>query len=134
MRIVLDTNVVVSGLLSEVGPPGWIVDLVVAGELEAVYDARILAEYREVLTRARLALPGEQLEAFLRYIEHRGLEVTAPPWQNRLRDRDDEPFLAVAAAASATLVTGNLRHFPARSRGGVLVLSPRQFLDCWPKS
>ena len=51
IRVVLDTNVLVSGLLSEHGPPGLIVDLVFAGELALVYDARLLAEYRDVLVR-----------------------------------------------------------------------------------
>ena len=133
MRVVLDTNVVVSGLLSEIGPPGWIVDLALAGEIAVAFDARILAEYREVLLRPRLALPKESVETLLAYFERWGLEIAAPPWPHRLADRTDEIFLAVASAASASLVTGNLRHFPARARGGVDVLTPRQFLDRWPQ-
>jgi predicted nucleic acid-binding protein len=47
MRIVVDTNVLVSGLLSPFGPPGVIVSLTAAGRLSLCYDARILAEYAE---------------------------------------------------------------------------------------
>lgn len=133
MRVVLDTNVLVSGLLSESGAPGWIVDLLTAGEIAAAFDGRILAEYREVLLRPRLALPAASVEDFLGHLARTGLEITAPPWPDALPDPDDEPFLAVAAAASAPLVTGNLRHFPASARGGVLVLTPRQLLDRWPQ-
>lgn len=128
-RVVLDSNVLVSGILSEYGPPGWIVDLVAAGELVAVYDSRIMAEYREVLTRPGLKLNAVRVKQLLAVIQSMGVPVTPLPWQVALPDPDDEPFLACAKAAGAPLVTGNLRHYPAASRFGVSVLSPRQFLD-----
>jgi predicted nucleic acid-binding protein len=46
-----------------------------------------------------------------------------------LPDPDDLPFLEVAATLRVPLVTSNLRHFPIRSRRGVEVVTPRQFLD-----
>ncbi|MBM3277488.1 MAG: PIN domain-containing protein [Candidatus Handelsmanbacteria bacterium] len=46
MRVVLDTNVLVSGLLSPYGPPVELVRLVAMGVLQVCYEARILAEYR----------------------------------------------------------------------------------------
>jgi predicted nucleic acid-binding protein len=42
--VVLDTNVVVSGLLSAAGPPARIVDLVAGGELALLFDDRLLNE------------------------------------------------------------------------------------------
>ena len=57
------------------------------------------------------------------------LPTVALPLQAMLPDTDDLPFIEVAAAAGVPLVTGNIRHFPKRSRCGVDVLSPRQFLD-----
>ena len=51
MKIVLDTNVVVSGLLCPFGPSGEVVRIAVSGELQLCYDARILSEYEEVLLR-----------------------------------------------------------------------------------
>lgn len=128
-RFVLDTNVLVSGILSEQGPPGWIVDLVAAGELQVVFDSRILAEYREVLARSELNLNPARVESLLAVITDLGLLVTALPWPTALPDPDDEPFLACAMATAAPLVTGNLRHFPEEYRFGVAVFSPRQFLD-----
>lgn len=41
----------------------------------------------------------------------------------------DRPFLEVAAAADAVLVTGNLRHFPKHARAGVTVGGPKEFLE-----
>ena len=129
IRAVLDTNVIVSGILSEQGPPGWIVDLVAAGELVAVYDARILAEYRDVLTRSRLNLDATRVQLLLDIIQNSGIPVTPMPWQAPLPDPDDEPFIACAKMAMAPLVTGNLRHYPEQLRFDVIVLTPRQFLD-----
>lgn len=47
---VFDTNVVVSGLLSPLGPPGRLIDMVLARQLRMTLDERIEAEYREVLS------------------------------------------------------------------------------------
>ncbi len=116
-------------MLSEHGPPGWIVDLLTAGELRAVYDSRILAEYREVLVRPTLSLNATRVESVLTLVRDLGFPVTPLPWPRRLPDPDDEPFLACAGAAAVPLVTGNMRHFPEACRIDVLVLSPRDFLD-----
>ncbi|MCL1799557.1 MAG: putative toxin-antitoxin system toxin component, PIN family [Eggerthellaceae bacterium] len=53
MRIVIDTNVLVSALWQESGNPAALVKKVLEGELEPLYDDRIMAEYREVLVRSR---------------------------------------------------------------------------------
>jgi len=129
MRLVADTNVLVAGILSASGPPGWIVEALLSGEIEPVLDAGIRAEYEDVLTRPELSLKPERVAAVLDVIDAFGLEAVVPPWPEPLPDPDDAPFLAVAAWVSCPLVTGNLRHFPAKARGGVVVLSPRQLVD-----
>ena len=68
IRIVLDTNVLVAGLLSAKGPPGQIVDLISAGEIEAACDTRILAEYRDVLARPELRIDQREAEDVLQHI------------------------------------------------------------------
>lgn len=128
-RAVLDTNVLVSGVLSAGGPPGRIVDLLVAGHLHPVVDLRVLAEYSEVLHRPELKLTGGRLDPLLATISRNALLVIVRPWKHPLPDPDDEPFLALADAALCPLVTGNAKHFPTASRGGVTVLSPREFLE-----
>lgn len=129
IRIVLDTNVLVSGLLSEQGPPGQLLDLILAGDLIVLHDPRILSEYRAVVARPELAIAPILAGEVLRYLHENGEPVSASPWPYALPDPDDEPFLAVAHAGHAAgLVTGNLRHFPASARGGVRLWSPRELL------
>ncbi len=130
MRIVLDTNVLVSGVLSASGPPGWILEAVLAGDLELAVDMAIRQEYAEVLTRPEFALLRVQLDKLLAALDRCAFWVAGvPPWPVPLPDPDDESFLAVAAASASVLVTGNLRHFPAASRRGVVVLTPREFKE-----
>ena len=127
--VVLDTNVLVSALLNPIGAPAQILGLTLAGELTAAYDARLLAEYREVPRRPEFGFSRERVEEVLVALERDGWSVTARPLRMRLPDPDDGPFMEVAAAAGAFVITGNQRHFPPGKRGGVTVLSPRRFLD-----
>lgn len=132
MKVVLDTNVLVSGFLNPYGPPGAIVGFAASGDLTLCYDARILAEYREVLLRTKFALDAAAVDDFLSQVEAEGEPVTAAPLPQRLADRSDEAFLEVALSARAEcLVTGNRAHFPARLCLGMKVLSPAEFVDAF---
>ena len=129
MNIVLDTNVLVAGLLSPFGPCGEILRMVSSGEPALCFDARILSEYNEVLKRPRFRFEPDKVDALLDLIVNRGKAVATFPLPEPLPDPDDEPFLAVAIAGRvACLVTGNRAHFPARLRQGVTLFSPREFL------
>ena len=123
---VLDTNVLVSGLLSPSAPPGRLLDVLLARRLRLAIDDRIELEYREVLARPRLGIERVRREAFLAILQFQE-HLTAPPWPHRAPlDEDDAIFLEVATQTSAsTVVTGNLRHFPPACRGPVTVWSPR---------
>jgi putative PIN family toxin of toxin-antitoxin system len=135
MKIVLDTNVLVSGLLRSQGNPAQVVALVLAGAVEVCHDERILAEYAEVLARPRFKFDPQRVREVLAKVGADGLTVdaTAQPHLG-LPDADDEPFLAVALAASADfLVTGNLSDYPPEKRGGCAVLSPAEFVKHWQK-
>lgn len=131
MRIALDTNVLVSGLLKGHSAAGMIIRLVAGGLVQVVYDARILTEYREVLARPKFGFEESLIKAILIQIEEEGVLVTAAPLPERLPDPDDEPFLEVARAAGAILVTGNKRHFPPVARGPLRVMSPAEFVKFW---
>lgn len=129
MRLVIDTNILVSGLLSPYGAPAHIVRMMVAGAFDVCYDARILSEYEEVLNRPKFAFKKEEIESVLWYIEYFGYPVAATPLSRKLRDPFDEPFLEVAIAGGADyLLTGNISHFPPSACRGVRVLTPAQFL------
>ncbi|MEW6110443.1 MAG: putative toxin-antitoxin system toxin component, PIN family [Nitrospirota bacterium] len=134
MNIVLDTNVLVAGLLSPFGGCGEIVRMVSSGELILFFDARILSEYDEVLHRPKFKFEEEKVAALLDYIIYHGQTVASSLLINSLPDPDDAPFLEAATAGHATcLVTGNQNHFPAELCQGIKIFSPREFLVFYKK-
>lgn len=130
MKIVLDTNVLVTGLLSPFGPCGDILRMAASGNLTLCVDARVSSEYREVLERPRFGFDHDRIAAILDYIEHHSRVVASTPLSHSLPDPDDEPFLEIAVSDKAVyLVTGNAVHFPSKYCQGVKVVSPPDFLE-----
>ncbi len=128
MIIVLDTNVVISGILKPYSPSAVILRLVAEGAIQAAHDLRILAEYRDVMTRADFNFSHDTVDAFFTQMEREGVLVSCRPLKFHLPDPDDEPFLEAALAAKATaIVTGNKRHFPKGEYEGIKILSPAEF-------
>lgn len=129
MRLVLDTNVLVSGLLNPLGAPGRIVDLLLAEAFVLLVDDRILGEYRDVLNRPHFGFLAADVGALLDVLANASEAVHARPLPP-LADPGDQPFLEVAAAGLAdSLVTGNSRHYPTRHRpDGLRVETPAEFL------
>jgi predicted nucleic acid-binding protein len=118
--------VVVSGLLNPHGPSARVLDAVLDGRVKLVYDARILAEYRDVLYRPRLKLAPDKIQVFLNalrgqmMVTPRAVAVNAP-------DSDDIVFVEAALATTdQTIVTGNLVHYPPGILHGARVLKPAQ--------
>jgi predicted nucleic acid-binding protein len=130
MRLaVLDTNVIVSAAINDEGTPARIVmDWVLDGDVQTVLCTAVEREYMAVIARekfSRYGFPPFWLGRLL------GLSMRLPdpaPWPLALPDPKDAPFLALAHAAGAWLVTGNLKHFPKSARIGVTVLSPADYL------
>ncbi len=130
MIIVLDTNILVSGILKPYSNTATILRLVADGTIQLAYDLRILSEYRSVLNRPKFSFAKEDVEAFLDQIEQEGLLVSVKPSKIRLPDPDDEPFLEVALSARVNaIVTGNKRHFGRKAYEGVQIVSPAEFLE-----
>jgi predicted nucleic acid-binding protein len=70
----------------------------------------------------------------MQWIRSAAEPIAAVPLLAELPGHGDMPFLEVAASAGATLITGNTRHYPKRSRLGVTVLTPREFLELLRRS
>ena len=132
MRIVLDTNVLVSGLLNPFGPAASILQLVLGRDVSLIVDHRILLEYRDVLTRGKFRFSHAAVNALLEFIESTGEHVATKPLGASLPDPDDRPLIEAALAGAArTIVTWNAKHFPADACQDIRVLSPEAFLRHW---
>lgn len=134
MKIVLDTNVLVSGLLNPAGIPGEIVRMTSSGMLTLCYNTHILAEYRNVLLRPKFHFDAVYVDALLDQIQAEGISFSSQPLKHRLPDPHDEVFLAIALAGKVRyLVTGNLKHYPVTARQGISVVSPSKWLEIYWK-
>jgi putative PIN family toxin of toxin-antitoxin system len=133
MKVVLDTNIVVSGLLQPKGNPAHVLSLALAGAVQVCYDWRVLAEYAEVLARPRFKFDRARVREILTKLQTDGLAVDAAAERDLdLPDPDDEPFLGVALAGQVDyLVTGNLSDYPIERRRGCAVVSPAEFMAAW---
>lgn len=130
MKIVLDTNVLVSGILSPHGPPAAVLRAILTEHVTLCFDERIVSEYREVLTRGKFPFDRELVEELIGFLEAAGSPTVAGHLAVALPDPWDQMFIEVAVSGEVDfLVIGNLKHFPKRARAGVRVVAPREFLD-----
>jgi putative PIN family toxin of toxin-antitoxin system len=131
MRIVLDTNVVVSALLTGGGTADMVVQLVLQGKATLLTDSRILAEYDEVTSRPRFGFDEGERRIILETLAAISEPVIARPLRITLPDPEDRVWVEVAIAGGAdAIVSGNTRHFVPRSgKLAVPVLTPRMLVD-----
>lgn len=128
-RIVIDTNILVSGLLNASGRPARVLDLAVNAEVTLLVDERILEEFATVLARPkfRSAIEPSAVDALLAVLSRLGERVAPRALDLCLADAGDAPFLEVAVSGNAdALVTGNQRDYPPIT--GLRVLGPGEFL------
>ncbi len=121
---VIDTNVVVSGILTPGGNPARILAAITEGRIKLAYDARILAEYRDVLRRPKLRIQPLRIEAFLDGLRS---QVLVSPTRANVAGPDPDALIFIEASLATvtrTIVTGNLPHYPPEIRQGVRVITP----------
>ncbi len=115
LKLVLDTNLVVSAFLNPDGLERLVLNLSLSDQADLFITPEIFAEYEEALSRKKFGIEAKLLKAALKLIQDKatlvepGLTLSASP------DPDDNKFLEYAEAGSADyLVTGNKRHFPTK--------------------
>jgi putative PIN family toxin of toxin-antitoxin system len=113
LRLVLDTNIVVSAALKPDGLQRTVVVLALTKPARWYVTEAILDEYREVLARPELKIRKGQRAQLMSLIGNRTHLVRPARAFQVTPDPDDNMFLECADAARADyLVTGNQRHFP----------------------
>ena len=129
IKVVIDTNIIVSGLLSPFGNPAEILRLLTLGKITICLDARIMVEYFEVLNRSKFKFNKNTISILLKEIELTGELSVGIPLNNSLPDSDDNMFLEVALGSNADcIITGNLNHFPKKQCLNMKIFSPADFL------
>ncbi|MDO8525550.1 MAG: putative toxin-antitoxin system toxin component, PIN family [Candidatus Omnitrophota bacterium] len=129
MKVVVDTNVIVSGLLSPYGAPAKIVRMLIRQDVELYVDSRIFAEYEEVLKRPKFGFDRRQVDFLLDYHKRTAFFITAAYVDTPMRDPYDRPFLEVAVTIGAfCVITGNVKDYPSKNLGTLKICAPKKFL------
>ena len=129
IRVVLDTNVVVSSNLRIDGISAAILDLAVRKKIRMYVSRTVMAEYKEVLNRPRFNLGPQRIARTLSVIRRVSALVKAGRTVVVSEDDPDNRLPECAQAARADyLITGNARHFPKRFEG-TEVVTPVEFLE-----
>jgi uncharacterized protein len=130
IRAVIDTNVLVSGLLSPAGNEALILLAIHQGLVHPCFSEEILEEYAAVLARPKFSFPPDEIAAVLAMLRSQG-ELFQPDLSAAVSsDPADTKFLHCAQAAQADyIVTGNKRDFPDASYGVTRIVSAGELLD-----
>jgi len=127
LKVVYDTNVVVSAALKPGSLPASLVALAMTKHVRLFLSPTILEEYTEVLKRPKFRLDPEAVDSFLRDLMRAATLVRPTRRITAASDEPDNRFLECAQKARADyLVTGNTRHFPAPAFEGTTIVSPAE--------
>jgi putative PIN family toxin of toxin-antitoxin system len=133
-KVVLDTNVLVSALLSPKGRPAQILSLARKGTLVVCLNQAILDEYEDVLSRPlfiKFDVTTEERRFMLDTLKDRGLLFDVPIASTfPMPDETDRVFYDVAKTAGAFLITGNKKHFPKEAT----IFTPQDFTEMFAES
>ena len=133
MRVVLDTNVLVSALISREGPPGRLLAAVKRTDLTLVTSAYQLDELREVLGRDYLRhyIRPEEAYDLLYNLESVGIVVTDLPECGLSPDPKDNPILSTAIAGKAELIVSGDKHdmLALRHAKGIPIIAPGEAVE-----
>ena len=136
-RVVIDTNVLISGVLRPKGPPQAVVDILVAGLVAPLFSDTTFEELRTRILRRK----------FDRYVGRTGREhyverlADVAEWvaisgaRMGCRDRDDDKFLETAIEGGADrLVTGDRDLLEMSPFMGIPILAPADFIAMWTEA
>lgn len=124
---VIDTNVLVSAILSIHPDSATVIirDKIIDGLIIPLYNADIIEEYRNVLTRPKFHFPAELVDAVLDVILQKGFSLERTKTEEVFIDPKDVVFYEIALSKEGSyVVTGNTKHFPVSS----IVVTPAEIL------
>ncbi len=128
LRLVVDTNIIVSAALKPEGLERTVFLLAITKPARLYVSAAILAEYKTVLSRPALHIRRGLQRQYLQLIKNRSHPVVSARRLDITKDPADNVFLECADAARADyLVTGNRRHFPQFWKSTKIITS-REFI------
>ena len=134
MKIILDTNVFMSGIFFH-GAPYDILNAWRHNRVYLVVSPDILNEYRRVATQLIKAFPGVNPDTFIDLLMVKAKMVESPALPEQIcTDKADDMFLSCALASKTKIVvSGDKALLKTSGYRGIIVLSPRDFINRYLK-
>lgn len=124
-NVVIDTNVLVSAVLSPNGNPAKVLKIVTDSEEKSLYySSEIIGEYRKVLSYDKLKIGNEEKTRAIDLIQRIGKRINPTVSTITLPDESDRIFYDTAKECGAILVTGNIKHYPTEPS----IMTPADFI------
>jgi len=128
MKVLVDTNVLVSAVWRDKKPEEVILWIIAQPEMEWLVSAEIMQEYQEVLHRKKFSFPPETLEKWETLLNRDTRSVTVNSEMDFPRDQKDAKFLACALSCEADyLITGDGDFDEAQRIISTTIISVSQF-------
>lgn len=132
LKLVVDTNIIVSALLKPDSLPDSIINMILNKNFNLCLSEDIFDEYQQVLGRGKFkGLNQEKTRRLLLKIKKNAKLVKPTVSVNIIkRDPEDNKFLECALEAKADyFITGNIKHFTFKKFRNTYIITPRDFLD-----
>lgn len=128
LKVVYDTNIIVSAILKPGSLPDSLLSLALQDRVKLCISQAIFDEYFEVLHRPKFRLTTTNISRILQSITDKSLLVLPEERILNILDEEDSHILECAVTAHAHyLVTGNIKHFPAPQFRQIRIVSPGEF-------
>jgi uncharacterized protein len=130
IRVVVDTNVLVSALIAPSGNEALVLLAVEKGLVRPCFSSGILTEYSEVLARPKFGFSPDVIARLIDLLKRRGELLHPQPVSGISPDPKDDKFMACALTAQVDFVlTGNKKDFPQKQLGDIRVVSAGELLN-----
>ncbi len=130
MKVIIDTNILVSAALKDRQPEDVVLEVACNQDYQWIVSTEIFSEYEEVLNRRRLNINVERRERFLSLVKNLTILIEVDVSLDFPRDRKDAKFLACAVASQADyLITGDKDFSEAQKLINSQIVSVSKFVE-----
>lgn len=112
MRLVVDTNIIVSALLSSESKAFQLLSDVLDGKYIVLISEEIFKEYEDVLSRDKFGFDSDIINFLLSWFRENAVWIEVSESDTPMKDKKDRVFYDLAKSCKARLVTGNIKHYP----------------------
>lgn len=130
LNVIIDTNVIVSALLSkhEDSATTKVLNLFYENKINIYYSNEIFNEYDDVLRREVFKFESDIINNVLKLVKLRGTKIEPKKLEHIIQDEKDQPFYELVMdvnVPNGKLITGNIKHFPNK----VFIVTPKEFIE-----